>query len=202
MNNKIVLHIHQKFLPYQGGSTQRLLNLIDNGQSHFKHIVMCINSEGSEVFSNESGIDVYRFNKYWQIPALMKRIFKENDISLVHLHNYRPAFFGYLGLLFTKNIRSIFELHSVYRPNGILGRLLAQSVHHLTKDMIVLSESSVTAIRNMKYTQNIHIIRNGINIEKFRKNSLATSLATKKNCFWLYRLYRNISGGRKICGIS
>ncbi len=183
MNNKIVLHIHQKFLPYQGGSTQRLLNLIDNDKSQFKHIVMCINSEGKEIYSKENGLDVYRFNHYWQIPSLMKRILRDNDISIVHLHNYRPAFFGYIGLLLTKNIRTVFELHSVYRPSGFVARLLAKVVHNLTKDMIVLSQSSVSAVRSMNYNKNIHIIRNGIDVNKFEHNSLATSLATKKIVF-------------------
>jgi glycosyltransferase involved in cell wall biosynthesis len=179
MSKKWVLHVHQKFLPYQGGSTQRLLNLIDNDQE-FNHVVLCTNSESVNSFSSVNGIDIFRFDKYADIPRLMYLIKQKYDISIIHLHNYRPAFWGLIGRIFFHNVKVIFELHSVYIPSTLTGRLLASFIHKFNRTAIVLSESSVTAVKKLGFKGDIHVVRNGIDIERFRNSKQVKSLISNR----------------------
>ncbi|MEZ8233047.1 glycosyltransferase family 4 protein [Vibrio splendidus] len=177
--SKIVLHIHQKFLPYQGGSTQRLLNLIQDATDEYEHIVICENSEKVDSYSEVGRIRIYRYDKYSQIPSILLKIKKTIKINIVHYHNYRPAFWGSVSKLIFPKAKTLFELHSVYVPTTLLGRFLTKFIHKICDQGLVLSESSVSALKERSFTKPISVIYNGVDITKFRdaptKNGIFSS---------------------------
>ncbi|ELD3371661.1 glycosyltransferase family 4 protein [Vibrio cholerae] len=180
--SKVVLHIHQKFLPYKGGSTQRLLNLIQNASEKYTHIVVCINSEKVESFSQIGNIKIYRCEKYSDIPLLLFKLYYKYKIHIVHYHNYRPAFFGLVSKLLFPRAKTIFELHSIYIPTTKLGRLLTKVVHHACDEALVLSNSSVIALRKIGFKKKISVIYNGVDLDKFRNANSTSEIINRKNC--------------------
>lgn len=166
--SKVVLHIHQKFLPYQGGSTQRLLNLIQDATNEYEHIVVCENSEKVESYSEVGRLRIYRYGKYSQIPSILLKIKKTIKVDIVHYHNYRPAFWGTFTKLIFPHSKTLFELHSVYVPTTLLGRFLTKFIHKICDQGLVLSESSVCALKERGFTKPISVIYNGVDITKFR----------------------------------
>lgn len=178
--SKVVLHIHQKFLPYKGGSTQRLLNLIQNASEEYKHIVICKNSERVESFSQVGNINIYRYEKYSDIPFLLFKIFLKYKVDIVHYHNYRPAFFGLVSKLLFLRAKTIFELHSIYIPTTKLGRLFTKIVHRACDEAVVLSNSSVSALKEIGFKKKISVIYNGVDLDKFRNANSAPELLEGK----------------------
>ncbi|WP_439832742.1 glycosyltransferase family 4 protein [Aeromonas caviae] len=178
--SKVVLHIHQKFLPYKGGSTQRLLNLIKNASDEYMHIVVCINSEHVESFSQVGDIKIFRCDKYSNIPFLLLKLFFKYKFDIVHYHNYRPAFFGLVSKILFPRARTIFELHSVYIPTTKLGRLLTKLVHYACDEALVLSNSSVSALKKTGFKKKISVIYNGVNLDVFKNANRASELLKGK----------------------
>lgn len=174
--SKVVLHIHQKFLPYRGGSTQRLLNLIQNASENYKHIVICKNSERVESFSQVGNIKIYRCEKYSDIPFLLLKLCFKYKVDIVHYHNYRPAFFGLVSKLLFPRAKTIFELHSVYIPTTKLGRFFTKMVHRACDEAVVLSNSSVLALKEIGFKKKISVIYNGVDLDRFRDANSAPEL--------------------------
>ncbi|ELS3450260.1 glycosyltransferase family 4 protein [Vibrio vulnificus] len=200
---KIVLHIHQKFLPYKGGSTQRLLNLISGSSENYQHIVVCINSERAEAYSQVGDIKIYRCDKYSDIPFLLVKLFFKYRFDIIHYHNYRPAFFGLISKLLFPKAKTILELHSIYVPTTKFGRLLTRIVHFACDEALVLSNSSMLALKEKDFNKRISVIYNGVDIEKFRSANIDPGLLEgKKNVIGYIGSIEAFQGVDTFCTIA
>ena len=167
-----ILHIHQKFYPYLGGSTHRLLNLVDNlDKNKFKIIVISEWMEGNALKEYYKGIEIYRYKKFYEIPFLILKICRKKEINIIHSHNYRPSLFACITNIFLKK-KLIVEMHSIYETKGLIKNMLGKFILKAANLIIVLSETSKEyLIKNYNlYGKKIRIVYNGINLEYYNKN--------------------------------
>lgn len=140
MKKKIrVLHIHEKFYPHNGGSTHRLMNLITNLSENIELIVLCLKTDGACDYEEYNGLKIYRFEHYYEIPTMAKRICQKYGVDIIHSHNFRPTF--YSRLVFFRGPR-IMEMHSIYEPHGHIQRWISKKLYAIVDRIIVLSETS------------------------------------------------------------
>lgn len=171
MRKTTILHVHEKFYPHMGGSTHRLLNLLRGvDYNKFEIIVLCENSENVTNYQFYDGIHIYRFKTYWEIPIIMKKISNEYDIDILHVHNYRPSFFAYLGNIFLKK-KMILEMHSIYDVTNRVKELLGIILLKKAEKIIVLSEKSKECLEEKYYIneEKIKVIYNGINLQESKE---------------------------------
>ena len=165
-NKRVVLHIHQNFYPYRGGSTMRLLNLIKN-DSQFNHVVISRKLDGDNDYDVHCGIKIYRYSHFYQIPCIMAKLIKLFDIKIIHAHNYRPGVFACLVNLFAKR-PFILEMHSIYDVKGTIKNFLKKWVLKKAQKIIVISESSREMLVGFDIPrEKVEVIYNGIEIDRF-----------------------------------
>ncbi|MDB2454669.1 glycosyltransferase family 4 protein [Planktomarina temperata] len=135
MSSKVILHVHQRFLPYNSGSTVRLLRLIeiDQRNSDRQHIVLCWDGGDQSLPRSEAieGIQVYRFTSYYEILFLLPRIILKHRPAIIHSHNFRPGFYATPYLIFFQ--KSILEMHAYYEPRGLLQQKITKYLFNLYK---------------------------------------------------------------------
>lgn len=172
-----IVHVHGRFYPYMGGSTFRLLNLlngINKQNSNFYFTVLCEkhakNLPYNEILS--PNIEIIRFKNYFNIPSILFKISKQKKIHIIHAHNYRPLLFASFFNFFSK-IPIIAEMHAVYKTSPlkqIIGNILLKRANVV----IVLSNKSREYLsKEYKIRKNkIRIVYNGIDINLFNKHKI------------------------------
>jgi glycosyltransferase involved in cell wall biosynthesis len=167
-NSKIhVVHVHEKFYPFMGGSTHRLLNLLKEIDfNKFSITVICENSEQSERESVHNGIKIIRFEKYLEIPKILQNINKQCKIDIVHSHNFRPSFFSFFVNKFVIKSPYIIELHSIYDTTNKIKQSIGNFITKKADRIVVLSNRSKNyLIDKLRITPGkIKVIYNGIYI--------------------------------------
>lgn len=140
-NKKItVLHIHEKFYPHMGGSTHRLLNLLRGvDMSKFNIIVLCLRVNEACDYEEYNEIKIFRFNHYYEIPRLMKKICKKYNVEIIHSHNFRSTFYS---KLINHKIPQIMEMHSIYEPHNYINKFISKLLYKSVEKVIVLSDTS------------------------------------------------------------
>lgn len=168
MRKKTIVHIHQKFYPYQGGSTHRLLNqLININTERYNIIVISQKLDNEKDEELYKGIKIIRYKKFYQIIRLLKDIEKKYKIDLLHSHNYRPSFYTAIFNVF-HNKKMIIEMHSIYEVNSWLKKEIGRFLLKIANQIIVLSNESKRIIKEeYKIDKDIEIIYNGIELDKF-----------------------------------
>lgn len=166
---KNILHVHQNFFPYEGGSTQRLLNQLENiNRKNFNAIVLSqkiFNEADIEIIGN--GVTVYRYKYFYQIFKLIYKINRENGIDLIHSHNFRPSLFSLISNIFLRK-KIIIEMHSIYEVKNLINRIVSKFILRFASQIIVLSkESKRILLEDYNISKPIEIIYNGIDIEAF-----------------------------------
>lgn len=138
---KRILHIHQKFFPHLGGSTTRLLGLIQKDEIN-RHLVLAqYEGFGPRKFQHES-ISIFTYKYYWQIPFYLWLITKTESLDVYHSHNYRPLFYTWLFTIIKgRNIKWVHELHSMYLPQNRLSSRLGLYLLNKPSKLIVLNYS-------------------------------------------------------------
>ena len=125
MTGHVVLHVHQRFLPYNSGSTVRLLRLIeiDHKKSNRKHIVLCWDGGDPTLPRCETVEDIciYRFSRYFEILYRLPWIIFYYRPIIIHAHNFRPGFYALPYIILFRN--SILELHAYYEPKIFLQKI-------------------------------------------------------------------------------
>ena len=141
VRKELVLHLHDLFWPHNAGSTHRLANIIEN--SAYGHIVLSKSEgENSKVFKYR-GILIVKYNSLVNLACLFCYLLYRyrGSIKVIHSHNYRASLVGLL-LPITFLYERVLELHSIYEPNTIYGRVLAKLIYRSHTKLILLSESS------------------------------------------------------------
>jgi len=169
-----IVHIHEKFLPYQSGSTHRLLNLI-NGinkiTDKYKTIVVCWDAgdktlQRYEVY-DAYNLTVYRFTNYYEIPKILFKLNKKIKIDLFQIHNFRPSFYTLLANFILRK-KVILELHAIYKTTNIFKQFIGEFIIQQSKNIILLSNNSkISLLKNFNINEeNLYVIYNGIEQEE------------------------------------
>lgn len=175
MNKLHIVHVHEKFYPFMGGSTHRLLNLLKNlDKSKFEITIICENSEKTNLQEKYMDMNIIRFNHYYEIPFILKRLERSSRIDILHTHNFRPSMFAVIANKIFLKKKVVMELHSIYQTTNALKQLIGYKLLNMADRLIVLSERSRDYILSSKYINNRHIdvIFNGIDIEKKNEKEL------------------------------
>lgn len=165
---KNIVHIHQKFYPYQGGSTQRLLNQLENlDKDHYNIIVISQKLKNDLDYEIYHGINIIRYSNFFQIFRILLKINKEVGIDLLHSHNYRPSFFTIMtNFILSKKI--IIEMHSIYELKNWFKKFISKILLNSVDQIIVLSNESKRILNDeYKIKTKIEIIYNGVDIDSF-----------------------------------
>lgn len=157
-----ILHAGITYLPYNGGSTRRLINLWVNNVNQslylltFQEKAKCSDEIFNDIGKYRKGIkgifDVFRY---------INKIRPEKII----LHNPRIAvlciFFRYLKLI---DATLIYEVHNI--KSGTLHRIINKVVFNYVDSLVVLSETCKKFIgTNWKLNKRITVIPNGANFD-------------------------------------
>lgn len=163
-----IVHVHEKFYPFMGGSTHRLLNLLKSlDNKKFMITIICENSEKTLLQEKYLNMNIIRFNHYYEIPFILLMLEKNSKIDILHTHNFRPSMFAMIvNKLFLKK-KVIMELHSIYQTSNNFKQFLGYTLLNMADRLVVLSERSKNYILNSKNVNNkkIDVILNGVNIE-------------------------------------
>jgi len=182
-----ILHIHEKFWPYMGGSTTRLLNLIS--ESDMVHYVLARKHTINLAKVSKVGrVRVIRYKTSIELLRLLCYLCVKKDFDVYHVHNLRAAFF-FLPFLWAKNFlrkgKVILELHSVYFPSSKFKRWVSKKAVSCYANILLLSDRSICMLEayyGVK-NKNIAVVENGISLKDFRYN-------------------RNVKGSIKICYVG
>lgn len=138
-----IVHVHEKFYPFMGGSTHRLLNLMNVIDfKKFNITVICENSEHCERESTYKGINIIRFDSYFEIPKILININKYNKIDIIHSHNFRPSFFSFFINKVLMKKPYIMEMHSIYETTNRIKQSIGNFITKKSDRIIVLSNRS------------------------------------------------------------
>jgi glycosyltransferase involved in cell wall biosynthesis len=164
-----IVHIHQKFYPYMGGSTHRLLEQLIRLKDYNIYVI-CQMHSSKKKFEKYKNIKILRYDSFFEIPALIKKINQKSKIKIIHSHNYRPSLFSYLSSVFLK-VPFIMEMHSIYNVNNGIKRRLGRFILKKSDLRIVLSNESKNIIKNdFLISGDTEIIYNGIDFNYFVNN--------------------------------
>lgn len=171
-----ILHVANAYLPYIGGSSLRLRNLLkplvaaDHCEFHI--LVPKRDLHGKDIYKSEvvdheiiDGLYVHRVQKISNMVKEIRKICKEMNIDIIHAHNPRFALMSIFALV---GRPLILETHAVTQMS-LVKELLTKLTYKLCDRIIVLSNSMKQQVIR-KYgvsSHKIQVIYNGVEIEKF-----------------------------------
>lgn len=165
-----ILHIMKDYKPSTGGSVVRNSSMIDSYKKKFDDKLIIVNMDGEkyDAHSVENGVDVYRCKSLIGMLKVVLRIIKKEKIDIVHTHNFRFLYVGFLSrILSRRKVKLLVELHAIYSMSK-LKEALSKYMLKRIESIIVLAESAKTyLVSNLSFApEKIVVIRNGISDEK------------------------------------
>jgi len=172
MNDSKIKILHVTFNMGIGGTEQVIRQIIQNSDNNrFTHEVLCIDGEigalGKELDSwgirvssikRSPGIDL-------DLVKLVRRMIRDNDVNVVHCHQYTPYFYGVLGACFTR-AKVVFTEHGRFYPDrhNFKRRFVNPVLSWMTAQITAISESTRCALSEYEYINKgrIKVIYNGI----------------------------------------
>ena len=171
--NKLkILHIHEVYLPYKGGSAIRISKILEAQKDEFNDTihVLCSKSDQEDLLSNEiiNGIEVFRQKKY-RINVFFRAIslIIKNNYDFIHIHN-SWLFILVFPLVFLRK-KIILELHSFKKTFGLKGILHILAIK-ASSHVVVLSKATKKLLisRGIKSINKISVVLNGVDFDKFK----------------------------------
>jgi len=178
-----LLHLYQN--SNVGGVQQQLFNIIKNyDKNTINPLFACIKNRGQIAEElEESQIPVFAlnqpdYNDFAGTVSALKKIIQKNNINLVRTHRFIANFYGRIAsMLAGKPV--IISLHDNYNKDKRLGRRILNRILALkTSRVVAVSHSIKDDI--IKYDginpDKIHVIHNGIDLDRFNPNITANYL--------------------------
>ena len=175
-----------------GGAQTLLKGIFETNTANNNIYLFALRTVNTEIKINHKHVFIsenrkkYSFNSIRQI----KKIISENKIDILHCHLFKSSVFGYIiKRLYFKNIKLIFHEHGniIYvDDSGKLASRLYKLFIKKTVKTVNLYICITKAIKNdlQKYAsikkQNIKLLYNYIDIEKFKPPSKTQIIQTKK----------------------
>jgi glycosyltransferase involved in cell wall biosynthesis len=170
-NNLKILHFGCPYLPYKGGSTKRLLNLVrenDPDKSLLYLATPSLATSPDDDFGFEKVWRDERANSLMPIFSLLKFIYQIRP-KIVVIHNSRALFtWNLLYRWFFPNVKIIVEIHS-FRMEGRINEWLTYFLYERSDLIVVLSKASKKFLADRVVSTPIEVIYNGVEIESNQK---------------------------------
>lgn len=169
-----VLHVAGTYLPYIGGSSLRLRNLLEPIAQECELHVLVPRRDifGNAIYENEildfeiiNGINVHRVKRVSQLPAAIRHLCRAHQIDLIHAHN--PRFAGLAHLAFIQK-PLIVEIHAPTELNRIKSWISGWIYRH-ADHIVVLSQGMKRFIMREYHLpeRRIAVVYNGVDLAKF-----------------------------------
>jgi len=179
-----VLHVAGTYLPYIGGSSLRLRNLLEPIAQECELHVLVPRRDifGNAIYENEvldfeiiNGINVHRVNRVLQMPASIRHLCGAHRIDLIHGHNPR---FAFMALLACVHRPLLLELRAPTELTRIK-EAVAHWVYHHIDYFVVLSQSMKSYLiqRHHVPKERITVVYNGVDIHKFQVSARCPEIA-------------------------
>lgn len=182
-----ILHIHEVYSPYKGGSAIRIENLLVNQFDQFRDQIDVIcstkgleNESFNEVICNIRVLRISNFRKklFWNV---IKLHFK-NKYDFIHIHNTWVCFLVF-PLYFLSRGKIVLEIHSLKKRS-----FWKQKFHELfiliSPKIIVLSNlTKEYLIRKLRINpKRIFVVTNGLKLTyQFKKQEITPKLLTENS---------------------
>jgi len=182
-NKKVkILHISGTYLPYIGGSSLRLANLLKILGKHFEIHLLVPRKDiyGKDIYSEPikehevlDDIIIHRVQSVSSLSKTIRGICRKHNIDIIHAHNPRFAFYSLLALT---GKPLICETHALTHTSFIKS-FPVYFTYKICNKIIVLSNSAKQEIvERYKIPLNkVEVIFNGVDLKRFtnfKKNSL------------------------------
>ena len=171
---------HITFDMQMGGAEQVIYNLIENSDhSKYEISIICLDQPvgtyGRQL--KKQGYELISFDRKpgfdFQIIRKIRQYIKNEDIRVLHCHQYTPFIYGTLASLFTKT-KIIFTEHGRFYPDKRrLKRVLINPVLNLVTDYVtaISAATRIALIDNENFPrEKIKLVYNGINASSFRRS--------------------------------
>ncbi len=144
--NKVINVLHITFDMGIGGTEQVIKNLIEGSRElPIEHHICCLEGPVGPwgIALEQDGIPVFKLQRApkitWAIVSELRKIIKDNNIDIVHGHQYTPFVFGFLATRLTK-VKILFTEHGRFYPD------IVSKKRQLFNRLIFLFVDGVTAI--------------------------------------------------------
>ena len=153
-NTKKIMHITYDMRI--GGTEMVIKNLIDGANTEaYKMSVLCIESPLGPFATDlmDNSIQFYELNRQpgfdTKLIAQIRRVIKEDDIDIIHCHQYTPWVYGVIAATLT-NTKVIFTEHGRFYPDSSSWKrkLINPILNCLTEQVTAISEATKTALVN------------------------------------------------------
>ena len=155
-----------------GGTEMVIKNLIEGRDAdNFEMSVLCIESPLGPFAQQlqENGISFYELNRQPGFDTVLiteiRNIIKENNIDIVHCHQYTPWVYGAIASLFTRT-RVIFTEHGRFYPDSSTWKrkLINPILNTFTQRVTAISKATKEALTEFENIspRYIDVIYNGI----------------------------------------
>lgn len=126
------------------------------------------------------------------LPMVLSRLFKKFDANVIHTHHIGPLLYAGLAARLAGIRCLIHTEHDAWHLNQPRRRLMQRQLIRLVKPLLVAdAETVANSMRNHLKINHIHIIRNGIDTERFIPGNQGDA-----------RLLLGLPVGKKIIGCS
>jgi len=145
-----ILHVAQSYLPYIGGSSLRLKNLIqplaEKKKCEMHVLVPKHGINGKKIYQHDNlkdceiieGVHVYRVNYCREIPSYIRQINRKYRFDIIHAHNARFAYYAWRSKLLLPFVIEIHAVTSMSWMKRVVYRKLLQRADRI----IVLSDGA------------------------------------------------------------
>lgn len=182
-----VLHVAGTYLPYIGGSSLRLRNLLEPIAQECELHVLVPRRDifGNAIYENEildfeiiNGINVHRVPTVSLLRAATKHLCQTHQIDLIHAHNPR---FAFIALLARTHRPLLLELRAPTELTRTKGAI-AHWVYHHVDHLVVLSKTMKSYLMRKHHVskEQITVIYNGVDIQKFQALNEQSAIARAK----------------------
>ncbi len=179
-NHKILLLFYEPFLSGISRHIRYLLRVLQNENLEFWVLCSSDDSKISAFLADvlpRNHLILVSPNRLFSLEGLItaRKIIRENDINVLHIHNFQSAIWGYASAFFTRCEKIIFTPHvdSFGVDSGIpWGRYLLMLLSPFTNVFIAVSYSQQKRLRDWKFARESKIkhISNHIDASEMKSN--------------------------------
>ncbi len=177
-----------------GGTEMVIKNIIDGcDPEQYNMSVLCIESPLGP-FAEElkkDGIEFFKLNRKPGFDTALiteiRTIIKENNINIIHCHQYTPWVYGVISAMFTKT-KVIFTEHGRFYPDSSTWKrkLLNPVLNLFTEQVTAISKATQNALIEFENIpeKSIYVVYNGISpleIKQSEVDQLRTELTIPNN---------------------
>ncbi len=159
-----------------GGAEKLLVDILENSTANNAYLYVINHSESEDMMLRalEKALGVRRFGKQegdksiasiLRVVKDIRKYCRDHEIRIIHVHNESTLVYAFLAKLGLPRIKLVFTIHMVLNDYSYFCR----SIVNLSRcEMIAVSKSVENSARRYFNPKRIHLIYNGIAVDKYR----------------------------------